>query len=118
LAGGRRGEGGNWGAGDNGWAGTQTEGLRGEAAGRGGSREMGRGGFRAGGTRGGAVNRNYRQEIQRAGGPMQSTLDLWTTRGFGTWADQMDANTAANAHVQLGEMRGTSSQQANPIVHA
>jgi hypothetical protein len=79
---------------------------------------MGRGGFGAGGTRGGAVNRNYRQEIQRAGGPTQSTLDSWMTRGFGMWADQMDMNTAANTHVQLGEARGTSSQQANPIFHA
>jgi len=96
----------------------QTEGLRGEAADRGGSREMGRGRFGAGGTQGGAVNWNYRQEIQRAGGPTQSMLDLWMTRGFRTWADQMDANTVANAHVQLGETRGTSSQQANPIVHA
>ena len=95
-----------------------TEGLRGEAVDRGRSREMGRGGFGAGGTRGGAANRNYRQETQRVGGPMQSTLDSWATGGFGTWADQMDANTAANAHAQLGETRGTSSQQANPVAHA
>ena len=47
-----------------------------------------------------------------------STLDWWVIGGFGTWADQMDTNIVANAHVQLGEMRGTSSQQANPIVHA
>ncbi|KAF8227499.1 hypothetical protein L208DRAFT_1379717 [Tricholoma matsutake] len=35
LAGGQREEGGNWGAGDNGWAGIWTEGLRGEAVDRG-----------------------------------------------------------------------------------
>jgi len=118
LAGGRRGEGGNWGAGDNGWVGIRTEGLRGEAVDRGRSREMGRGGFGAGGTWGGAVNQNYRQETQRAGGPIQSTLDSWATGGYGTWADQMDANAAANAHAQPGETRGTSSQQANSVAHA
>ena len=118
MAGGRRGEGGNWGAEDNRWVGGRTEGLRGEAVDRGGSREMGRGGFGAGGARGGAVNRNYRQETQRTSGPMQSTLDSWATGGNGTWADQMNTNIAANAYTQLGETRGTSSQQANPIVHA
>ena len=100
------------------WAGIWTEGRRGEAVNRGRSTEMGRGEFGAGGTRGGPVNRNYRQETQRASGPMQSTLDSWATGGFGTWADQVDANIAANAQAQLGETRGTSSQQANPIAHA
>ena len=64
------------------------------------------------------MNQNYRQETQRASRPMQSTLNSWATGGFGTWADQMDANIAANVQVQLGEVRGTSSQQANPIARA
>ena len=96
----------------------RTEGLRGEAVDRGRCREMGRGGFGAGGTWGGAANRNYRQETQRVSGPMQSMLNSWATGGFGTWADQMDMNIAANVQAQLGKMRGASSQQANPIAHA
>jgi len=87
------------------------------AKGRGRSREMGRRGFGAGGAWGGAVNWNYRQETQRNGRPMQSMLNSWVIGGFGTWADQLDVNTTANAHTQSGKMRGTSSQQTNPIAH-
>jgi len=78
---------------------------------------MGRRGFGVGGAQGGTVNRNYRQDTQRNGGPTQSMLDSCAIRGFGMWADQLDVNTTANVHVQLGEMRGTSSQQTNPIAH-
>ena len=95
----------------------QTKRLRGEAADRGGSREMGRRGFGAGGAQGGTVNQNYRQGTQRNGRPMQSMLDSWAIGGFRAWADQLYTSTTANTHVQLGETRGTSSQQTNPIAH-
>jgi hypothetical protein len=79
---------------------------------------MGRGGYGAGGNRGGAANRNYRQDTHRDAEPVQSTLDAWVTGGFGTWAEQMDANIAANTQAQAGETRGTGSQQVNTIAHA
>jgi len=45
---------------------------------------------------------------------MQSMLDLWVVGGTGTWADQMEANRAANDHMQQGEMRDASRHKPTP----
>jgi len=118
LAGGQRGEGGHWGVADNRWAGTQTGGPRGDT-GNGGNRqgEAGRRGY-GGGAQGGTGNWNYRQGPQRHAGPVQTTLDEWVNKGFGTWAQQMDVNLNTHAHEQTVRFRDNSRQQTNPIPHA
>jgi len=119
LAGGQRGEGGHWGVADNGWAGMQTGEPRGDTGNSRRNRqgEAGRGGY-GGGTQGGTGNRNYRQGPQGHARPVQTTLNEWVNKGFGTWAQQMDANLNALTHEQTAQFGDNSKQQTNPIAHA